>query len=154
MKRSRSASKLDALAKRHNHRAAILEATGGGCRADELREIITVIDTSTPDTLDAVAACAIFEKFSADYFSDDLSGCSDNKEYSGLVRDLELMRDQLKVEVDHLLEKVEEASAEHNENEERRADSMYDSWKEDRHFEREDDRSMSDLFGTLGEDRN
>lgn len=135
-------------------RGAILNAASGGCRADELREVITVIDTSTPDTPDAVSARAIFEKFSADYFSDDLSACSDNKEYSGLVQDLEFMREHLKVDVDYLLERVEEASAEHNENEERRADSMYESWREDRDFEREDDKSMSDMFGTLGEDRN
>jgi len=134
-------------------RGTILEAASGGCRADELREIITVIDTSTPDTLDAVAARKIFEKFSDDYFSDDLSGCRGSKEFSGLVEDLEFMRDQLKVDVDYHLGKVEEASEEHSENEERYSDSMHDSWKEDMYSERADDRSMSGMFGTLGEDR-
>lgn len=134
-------------------RTAVLEAASGGCRADELQEIITVIDTSTPDTPDAVAARKIFEKFSDDYFSNDVSGCRGSKDFSGLVGDLEFMRDQLKVDVDYLLEKVEEAREENSENEERYADSMYDSWKEDMYSARADDRSMSGMFGTLGEDR-
>ena len=130
-------------------RKAILAEAQDGCRADELREIITIIDTSSPDTPDAVAARAIFAKFETDYFSDDLSGCRSDNDFSGLVEDLDFMREQLKVDVDYLFGRVEEAREEYSEHQEAYADSMQDHWKEDMYFERDTDRSVSDMFGSL-----
>ena len=107
-------------------RDALIGQAQTGCRADELRELITVIDTSSKVTPDAIAARTAFEKFRDDYFLNDLSECRSISEYDALVEDLGWFRDQLNVDVNSMIEQVEEAKIERCQNEVLFADSMED----------------------------
>lgn len=86
-------------------------------------------------------------------FDRELSECRSREQFDGLVEDLELFRDQLGVEVSALIERVEEAKAEFEENEDAYADHMEDEWKERGRQERATERGVSEMFGSLVGDR-
>jgi hypothetical protein len=134
-------------------RAALISEAKTGCRSDELRELITVIDTSSETTPDVLAARDAYKKFCDDHFRDDLNNCRSGSEYDALIEDLEWFREQLNVDVDSLIQSVEEAREERSEHEERYADSMEDDWKERGREERATDRGISDMFGSLKDGR-
>lgn len=131
---------------------AALEEARTGCRSDELRELIGVVDTQDagPQVLIARESFAIYQR---DYFSEDLSECRSREQFSGLIEDLELFRDELGVDVGAMIQRVEEANAEFEEHEDQYADHMQDEWKERSRMERDGDRSISEMFGSLSGDR-
>lgn len=132
----------------------ILDEASSGCRSDELRELIGVIDTSKeapPEPLEA--ARAAFENYKRSYFSEDLSECRSGEQFDGLIEDLELMGKELGVDVKRLVEQVAEAQAEFEENSSEYADDMQDEWKERWRGERETERSVSEMFGSLKAER-
>jgi hypothetical protein len=131
---------------------AFLEEARTGCRADELRELLGVVDTRDAGG-EVVIAKESFANYQRHYFSDDLSECRSREQYSALIEDLEHFRDELGVDVDALIQRVEEANAEFEEHEDEYADHMQDEWKERSHMERGGDRSISDMFGSLRGDR-
>ncbi|MCK1297422.1 MULTISPECIES: restriction endonuclease [unclassified Bradyrhizobium] len=135
-------------------KAALLEDVQDGCRSDELRELIGVIDTSDADADAALSpARAAFDAYCAGTFQDELRECRSREQFDGLVEDLELFRDQLGVDVSSLLTRVEEAKGEFEEHEDAYADHMQDEYKERWRDERASERSVSDMFGSLREDR-
>lgn len=131
---------------------AALEEARTGCRSDELRELLGVVVTR--DTGHEVTiARESFAKYRRQYFSDDLNECRSREQFSSLVEDLELFRDELGVDVDAMIQRVEEANAEFEEHEDQYADHMQDEWKERSRMERDGDRSISEMFGSLRDDR-
>ncbi|MER9578602.1 restriction endonuclease [Mesorhizobium sp. M0400] len=128
--------------------AATLEEARTGCRADELRELLGVVDLERPESEVAIARES-FETYQHKYFSEDLRECRSREQFSGLIEDLELFRDELGVDVDAMIERVEQANAEFEEHEDQYADHMQDEWKERYRDERVSDRSISDMFGSL-----
>ncbi len=137
-------------------REAVLDATlleaRTGCRSDELRELLAVFDTQEAGREFAIARES-FAKYQNDYFADELRECRSHDEFSGLIEDLELFRDQLGVDVDRMIQQVDEANAEFQEQEDQYADHMQDEWKERFRQERDSNRSISDMFGSLSGDR-
>ncbi len=134
--------------------SALLHEASTGCRSDELRELIGVIDTSGGAAGSAMtAARSAFGKYQQSLFADELRECRSREQFEGLIEDLELFRDELGVEVAPLLQRVEEAKAEIDEHEEERADHMQDEWKERWRDERASERSVADMFGSLRGDR-
>ena len=131
---------------------AVLEEARTGCRADELRELLGVVDTEQSEREVSIARES-FAKYKQDYFSEDLSECRSREQYSGLIEDLELFRDQLGVDVDAMIERVEQANAEFEEHEDQYANHMQDEWKERYRDERAGDRSIADMFESLRGDR-
>jgi hypothetical protein len=135
-------------------KAALIEEARTGCRSDELRELIGVIDTSEADADGALsAACAAFDEYRQSMFRDELRECRSREQFDGLTEDLELFRDQLGVNVSPLLQKVEETKNEFEESEEAYAEHMQDEYKERWRDERASERSVSDMFGSLRGDR-
>ncbi len=133
---------------------ALLKEASTGCQSDELRELICVIDTSSdPDDPAVSAARSAFNHYRRSLFNQELSECRSLEQFDGLVEDLELFRDQLGVEVSTLIERVEEAKAEFEENEGAHADHMEDEWKERWRQERATERSVSEMFRSLTGDR-
>jgi hypothetical protein len=133
--------------------AALLQGTSShGCRADELRELLSVLDTSsTSPTLAAVrSSFAIFEQR---HFNQDLSDCRSSDHFDGLIEDLELFRDELGVDVERLIERVEEAKVEFEDHESQRADQMYEEYRDRQYSERDTERSVSEMFSSLRGDR-
>ncbi len=131
----------------------IFEEARTGCRSDELRELISVIDTTDRDHPAVAAARSSFERYQQQHFSEDLRECRSREQFDGLVEDLELFRNELGVDVTALIQQVDEAKSEFEEHEEASSDHMQDEWKERYRFERDADRSISDMFGSLGGDR-
>lgn len=131
---------------------AVLEEVRTGCRSDELRELLSVVDTRDAGPEMAIAKES-FAKYQRQYFSDELSECRSREQYSGLIEDLELFRDELGVDVDAMIQRVEEANAEFEEHEDRYVDHMQDDWKERSRMERDGDRSISEMFESLRGDR-
>jgi hypothetical protein len=86
-------------------------------------------------------------------FDQELGECRSREQFDGLVADLELFRDHLGVEVSALIQRVEEAKAEFDENEDAYADHMEDQWKDRWRQERATERSVSEMFGSLTGDR-
>lgn len=131
---------------------AVMEEARTGCRSDELRELLGVVDTRAAGREVAIARES-FAEYQRQYFSDDLSECRSHEQYCGLIEDLELFRDELGVDVDALIQRVEEASAEFEEREDQYADHMQDEWKERSRMETHGDRNVSEMFASLRGDR-
>lgn len=135
-------------------RAALIEDVQSGCRSDELRELIGVIDTSDADSDTALAAArTAFDAYRQSMFQYELRDCRSREQFDGLTKDLEHFRDRLGVDVSTLLQKVQEAKDEFEEHEDAYADHMQDEYKERWRGERASERSVSDMFGSLRGDR-
>jgi hypothetical protein len=134
--------------------ARLLAEIQKGCRSDELREIIAVVDTAGGTNRSVVAAArTAFEKYWQTQFADELGECRSRDQFEGMIEDLELFKKALGVDVTSLIERVSEAQGEFEDYEGARADHMEDEWKERWHEERESERSVSDMFGSLKGDR-
>jgi len=131
---------------------AALEEARTGCRSDELRELLSVVDTQDAGREVAIARES-FVSYQKSHFSEDLNECRSREQFSGLIEDLELFRDDLGVDVQTMIQRVEEANAEFVEHEDQYADHMQDKWKERYRADRDGDRRISELFGSLRGDR-
>jgi Restriction endonuclease len=135
-------------------RGALLTEIRSGCRSDELREVISILDASDASNHTMIDATrTAFDVYRRSHFAEDLRECRSRDQFDGLIEDLELFKEELGVNVDRLLEQVQEGKDEFEAHEEARADHMLDEWKERRHDERDGDRSVSDMFGSLRDDR-
>lgn len=153
--RTRSMTQEEAEKKQKTIRSAVLEEIRTGCNSDDLREIVSVLDTSGGDENPVVVVAKIaFDIYRQTYFSDELQHCRSSSQFDSLVDDLELFNTELGVDVTFLLERVEEAKADFEQNEEAYADHMQDEWKERWREERDSERSASDMFSSLRNDRN
>jgi hypothetical protein len=67
---------------------AILREASTGCRADELRELLGVIDTS--DRIDPAVTAAQdgFANFKQHYFGEELRDCRSPEQFDDLIQDL------------------------------------------------------------------
>lgn len=80
--------------------------------------------------------------------------CRSLDQFNSLIEDLELFREELAVNVDRLLEQVLQAKDEFEAHEDGHADHMGDEWKERWRDERDRDRDVSNIFGSLRDNRN
>jgi len=142
----------DARNARKEVRDAILNQARNGCHVDELREVLNVLDASADPEVKG-AAQASFIRFEQHYFNDELRECRSQEQFDGLVEDLELFRDELGVNVVQLIERVEQARTEFMVREDDYSDHMQDEWKQRNYSERDADRSISDMFLSLRDDR-
>ncbi len=135
-------------------KAALVEDVQSGCRSDELRELIGVIDTSEADADEALSPARMaFQAYCQTMFQGELRECRAREQFDALSEDLELFHEQLGVDVSSLLTEVEEAKSEFEEHEEAYADHMQDEYKERWRDERASERSVSDMFSSLHSDR-
>jgi hypothetical protein len=138
---------------RERVQTALLREASNGCRADKLREFLSVLDTTQPTAPTVAAALASFAGFEQRHFSQDLSECRSSEQFDGLIEDLELFHNELGVNVERLIERVAEAKAEFEDYESERADHMYDEWKDRQYSEHDAERSVTEMFSSLRGDR-
>jgi hypothetical protein len=120
-----------------------------GCRSDELREIVAILNLDGAENASIVAAlCAAFEN-SRDAIASEIHDCRRSDQFKGLREDFELFASCLGVDVDRELERLEEAFSEYNDYEEQRADEMMDEYKYQRYEARASEDSVRDMFGSL-----
>ncbi len=125
-----------------------------GCRSDELRELIEVIDFQDPNQADVVkAVVAAGQNYLARSFSTDLGECRAREASDSLNDDLEFFSRILGVTSAYEQGRVAEAKTEFEEHEDAYADHMQDQWKEDMYDRRAEERDIDDLFGSLRDDR-
>lgn len=135
-------------------KAELLKDVQGGCRSDELRELIGVIDTSEDDADYAISAArAAFVTYHRSMFQDELGDCRAREQFDALTDDLELFREKLGVDVSALIAKVDDAKSEFEDHEDAYADQMQDEYKERWRDERASELSVSDMFGSLRGER-
>lgn len=130
-------------------RSALFDEVSTGCRSDELRELICVIDTSDAADPAVAAARAGFKHYRQSIFADELSECRSREQFDAIIECLELFHTQLGVEVTALVERVDEAKAAFEEHENACADHMQDEYKERWHYERASERDVSEMFESL-----
>lgn len=131
---------------------AALEEARTGCRSDELRELIGVVDLEGAEQNVAIVRES-FVRYQQKYFADELGECRSREQFSDLIEDLELFRDELGVDVLAIIQRAEEANAEFEDQGDQYADHMLDEWKERSRMERDGDRNISEMFGSLRGDR-
>jgi len=150
----RSLPGTDVAEVRQQVQDAILNEARSGCRADELHELLSVLDTSQRSAPATIAALAeSFTRFEQHQFREELLECRSTEQFDGLIDDLELFRSELSVDVKRLIEWVEEAKAEFEDHQSEQADHMYDEWKERYYLERDSERDISELFSSLRTDQ-
>jgi hypothetical protein len=133
---------------------ALFAEVSTGCASDELRELVSIIDTSAGAQSQGISAArSAFEHYRQSGFSDELRECRSREQFDGILEDLELFRTELGVHISSLEQRVEEAKAEFEERQEDYADHMHDEWKERGRNERESERGVSEMFGSLRGDR-
>jgi hypothetical protein len=132
---------------------AMLNEARNGCRAYELRELLSVLDTSERGDPAVIATLASFVRFERQHFREDLRECRSREQFDGLIEDLELFRDKLGVDVERLIKQVAEEKEEFEKHEEDYADLMEEEWRERYHSERATDESVSEMFSSLRGDR-
>jgi hypothetical protein len=124
-----------------------------GCRVDELRELISVIDFDTDEdgTLHRALRSA-YREYRRDNFRGDLSECRADEQFAGLLEDLELFKDRLGVDISREVAAVHERMSEYEEEEHKERD--YDGEASDlRAQELFREASIREMFGSLASDR-
>jgi hypothetical protein len=124
-----------------------------GCRSDELREIIGVVDLEGPENAGTLAALQAAFEYCRQDIASEIGKCRKEDELKGLEEDYELFASSLGVDVSGELERLHEAFSEYNDYEEQRADQMMDEYKERTRESRASEDSVRDLFGSLRGDR-
>lgn len=147
---ARFLSAADVADVREQVQDAILNEARNGCRVDELRELLSVLDTSQRTV---TAARAGFTHFEQHHFGEELRECRSRAQFEELIEDLELFRDELGVSVERLVERVEEAKKDFEEREDEYNDHMEEEFLERYRFERDADRNISEMFSSLRGDR-
>jgi hypothetical protein len=133
--------------------ARLVEQAQRGCRSDELREIVSVVELEGPENAATLAALqAAFENSRQDIAS-EIRECRKEGEFKGLEEDYGLFASSLGVDVSGELERLQEAYSEYNDYEEQRADQMMDEYKERARESRSSDDSVRDMFASLRGDR-
>jgi len=131
----------------------LVEQAQLGCRSDELREIVSVLDLEGPENAATLTALqAAFEALRASIAS-EIRDCRKDDDFKGLKEDYELFASSLRVDVSRELEQLQEAYSEYNDYEEQRADQMMDEYKERYRESRGSEDSVRDMFASLRRDR-
>ena len=133
--------------------AKLVEQAQRGCRSDELREVVSVVELEGPDNAATLAALQAAFENSRQTIESEIGDCRKEDEFKGLEEDYELFASSLGVDVSGELERLQEAFSEYNDYEEQRADQMMDEYKERSRESRSSDDSVRDMFASLRGDR-
>jgi hypothetical protein len=130
---------LDALA---------LEASGG-CRSDELRELLSVIEPEdTTDELDELLQIAA-RVYRGRNFSEELRECRSEMDFDALEEDLATIAKCTHVNLEGPLHAILEMKAEFEERQSAHEDHQYDEWKDRQYELRAGERALDDMFDSL-----
>src|SRR5690606_34751146 len=109
----------------------LLHQATTGCRSDELREFLSLLDFAKSAHAQLIPPLrTAYGLFVDDYLSDEIGNCQSASDYQTLIDDVSALGDRLGVGVERQLEQIQEALDEYEANEEARADHMMDEYKE------------------------
>ncbi|WP_296082280.1 restriction endonuclease [uncultured Agrobacterium sp.] len=132
----------------------LIESAEAGCRLDELREIVSVVDLEGPENAAVLSTLQTVFEVCRGSIDSEIGDCSKDDDFKGLEEDLELFETALGVDVSQEKEMLEEALSKHVDYEEQRADQMMDDYKERLRESRVSDDSVRNMFDSLRGDRN
>lgn len=127
----------------------LVEQAQIGCRSDELREIMSVLDLEGPANAQRLAALQAAFENSRYQIASAIDECRREGDFKGVRDDYELFASTLGVDISEELERLDAAHSEYSDYEEQRADQMMDEYKERRHEARASEDSVRDMFGSL-----
>jgi hypothetical protein len=130
----------------------LVEGAQRGCHADELREIVSVLDLDGPANAQSLAALRAAFESSRYQISSAINDCRQEGDFKDLREDYELFASTLGVDIGDELERLELAYAEYSDYEEQRADQMMDEYRERQHESRASEESVRDMFASLRDD--
>jgi hypothetical protein len=132
---------------------AVLNQVRNGCRGDELRELLRVVDTSVRGDPAVIAILTSFARFECEHFPEELRECRSSEQFDDLIQDLEFFQSRLGVDAKRLIEQVEKEREGFQKYEEDYADHIEEEGRERYHAERSADQSVSEMFSSLRGDR-
>ncbi|MCS3479373.1 hypothetical protein M2212_006219 [Bradyrhizobium elkanii] len=124
-----------------------------GCRSDELREVVSVLDLDGADDANKLDGLRAAFENSRHAIEAEIRDCRNAQDFKGLEEDLELFASRLGVDVSYELERLHEANSEFDDYEEQRADAMMDEYRDQYRESRASEASVRDMFGSLRGDR-
>jgi len=133
--------------------AALVEHAQHGCRSDELREIVSVLDLEGPENATTLTALRAAFETSRHAIASEIDNCRKDDDFKSLKDDYELFASSLGVDVSRELDRLQDAYSEYNDYEEQRADQMMDEYKERSRAARASEDSVRDMFASLRSDR-
>ena len=133
-------------------RERVFEMVKQGCRSDELREAIRILD-DPPSEDDLNKLRAGYAVYLEHYFSNERSECYSDDDFDGLIADLMLFKETLGVQTDALVSEVDEARQDFLESEEQYTYAQEDEYKVRWRAERYENESIADMFASLKSDR-
>ncbi|MBZ9996235.1 restriction endonuclease [Mesorhizobium sp. BH1-1-4] len=135
-------------------RDAMLKAAENGAPPSGLRRLIEHVTEGnlTLDESQKVRLEAARDRFFREKFSTAISECTSTTAYSELEDAVRTIGSYFAEDVSWEIEKLNEASAEFEANEEMRADATEDDWKERHYAERSADQEISEMFASLSSD--
>ena len=142
----------EAVRRKKTVRKAVFDDIQRGCWSDDLRKVALALDLSG-EAQRSVARSAFDEYRRGSYFDEDLNECQSRHQFDSLSENLELFSYKTGVDVDPLLKDIRVAKDMFIEDEVNCVDYMQDEQKEQWGEERASARSVSDMFGSLIEDR-
>jgi hypothetical protein len=129
-----------------------LEASGG-CRSDELRELLSAIEPEdTTDELTELLQIAA-KVYRGRYFSEELRECKSESDFDALEEDLVTIAERTYINLEGPLRSIREKKAEFEDHQSSYADQQYDEWKDRRHELRAGERALDDMFDSLRKPR-
>lgn len=135
-------------------RDAMLSAAEFGAPASGLRRLIDhvsdgdlTLNENQKERLEAAR-----DRFFKENFSTEILKCTSSTAYSELEDAVRTIATYFNEDVSWEIEKLNEAFAEFESNEEMRADSMEDDWKERHYAERSANQEISEMFASLSSD--
>jgi hypothetical protein len=129
-----------------------LEASGG-CRSDELRELLSAIEPEdmTDELAELLQIAA--KVYRGRYFSEELRECKSESDFDGLEEDLVTIAERTYVNLEGPLHSIREKKAEYEDYQSTYADQQSDEWKDRRHELRAGERALDDMFDSLRKPR-
>jgi len=129
----------------------LLQEAELGCRSDELREIIRVVDLEGPENAAILARLQRAFRGFGETIETEVRNCNDSDDLQSLEEDLELFARTLGVEVGNMLDRVREAYSRYEERGERRGSQVnnIDSYT----LSPASEEGIRDMFASLRSDR-
>lgn len=129
--------------------SALVKEASSGCSADELKDLVCVIDPKGGDEDIQTDLYAAVEFFQENYLSEELYECRSISAFEDLNETLSIIASQTGIDFDDsikfLFEKMGEFEAEHAVH----SDDMYESWRDHRIEMRDGDNEIHNMFDSL-----
>lgn len=148
-----STSRLQIFQSKDDMRKRIITAlateASTGCRSDELRELLHMVEPEELDSEQATLLKTAAGIYRQHRFSDELRHCDNESEFDGLEEDLGIIAKYTGIDLEGEIHAVMQAKAKLEESQAEHEDRIYEEMKERRYEQMSADSAIDDLFDSL-----